>query len=171
MQKALWLLVIAATVVQGALAGTVEPPQRIIPCSEIIRFTAFPYLGSYQKRDRYRLVLDSVSVAPAYIPAYRTLERPWRYFAKRGLIVKRGTAVTITVPPAWRKSMAITWGNGGHGPFHKIRTAACRFGAPERGYAYAGGFYLRRSSACAPLNFTIGNRSKTMWFGIGTHCR
>lgn len=162
MRKALWSLVTVCTVAQGALAATAERPQRIIPCAEIIDFTAFPYPGR-------RRVFGSVSVPPAYLPrSYPTDRRPWAYYAKQGMVVKRGVAVTITVPAAWRKRLAILWGNGGHGPFHTIRIAACR--SSEPGHAYAGGFFLRRPSACAPLTFIVGNRRKTIWFGIGRRC-
>jgi hypothetical protein len=172
MRRALVVVVIACTAVPGALAGTAGQPERVIPCDEIIDLTPFPYLGSYQKLHRYRLVLDSVSVPPAYlIRSYPSLQAAWPYFSKRGMVVKRGTAVTITVPPAWRSRVAIAWGNGGNGPFHTIRIAACRFSSPERGYAYAGGFFLRTPTACVPLTFIVGTRRKTMWVGIGRHCR
>jgi hypothetical protein len=113
-----------------------------------------------------------VSVPPAYLGrSYATEETPWRYFSKAGLVVKGGVTLTITVPAAWRKRVAILWGNGGHGPFHTIRIAACRFGGLRRGYAYPGGFFLRRPTACLPLTLMVGNRRKTAWFGIGTKCR
>jgi hypothetical protein len=172
MRHALWPLVIACTAAQTAVAGTAEQPQRIVSCAEVIDLGAFPHVGGYRKRDRYRLVLDSVSVPPVYlIRSYPTGDTPWRYFSKRGIVVKRGTAVTITVPPEWRRRVAIVWGNAGPGPFHTIRIAACRFSGRDRGYAYAGGFYLRKPSACVPLTFVVGNRRKTVWFGIGEECR
>ena len=33
---------------------------------------------------------------------------------------------------------------------------------PERGDAYAGGFFLRRPSACVPLVVAVGGRRKTV---------
>jgi hypothetical protein len=171
MRKAVWLLIVALVAAQEAHAVTAESPQRIVSCSEIVRETPFPYRGAYKKRDRYRLVLGSVSVPPLnLIRSYRTLQTPWRYFSKRGMVVRRGTAVTITVPSAWRRHVAISWGNAGHGVFHTIRIAACSGAGAKPGYAYAGGFYLRRPTACVPLTFIVGGRRRTMWFEIGKRC-
>jgi hypothetical protein len=164
------LIVIAGVPAQGVMAQTIPQPQRTIPCSEIIDFTPFPYYGSPNRRDRSRLVLESV-MAPRYLPhAYPTRETPWRYFSKQGLVVKSGTSVTITVPVPWRRRVGVVWGNAGHGIFHTIRIAACGSN-PKRGNAYAGGFFLSRSSACVPLVFIVGTRREKVWLGIGQRCR
>jgi len=159
MSKVFCLAIIGFAAVQGTLASRAERPQRTIPCGEIIETTRFPYLGM-------RLVLGAVSVPPAYLRAYPTLETPWRYFAKHGMVVKSGASVTISVPSAWRKRVGISWGNNVHRVFHTIRVATCSR-VPKRGDAYAGGFFLRRPSACVPLVFAVGSRRKTVWFGIG----
>jgi hypothetical protein len=156
----------------AAMATSGSPPaQRTVPCAEIIDSTRFPYLGGSRPQQRYRLVLGSVSVPPAYLKQIvATRERPWRYWRKAGLVVRAdGTAVVISVPKAWRKRAAIAWGYGGHGPFSSLRIAGCR-GDPHEGNAYSGGFYLRSSSACVPLVFRVGARSATVRFGLGRRC-
>jgi hypothetical protein len=165
MGKVLCLVIIGCVAAQGTLASTAERPQRTIPCAEQIDIVRFPYVGASR-----RLVLGAVSVPPAYLRAYPTRETPWRYFAKSGMVVRSGTSVTITVPGTWRKRVAVSWGNNVHRVFHTIRIAACSR-VPKRGYAYAGGFFLRRRSACVPLVFGVGDRRQTVWFGIGRRCR
>lgn len=172
MRAALCLIaVVGCVAAQAALAGPAEKPQRTIPCSEIIDVTRFPYLGSSQRRYQSRLVLGSVSVPPArLVRSYPSGDAgPWRYFAKHGMVVRSGTAVTITVPSAWRTRVAISWGNAVQRVFHTIRIAACA-ADPGRGHAYAGGFYLRSESGCVPLVFAVGAQRKTVWFGIGRDC-
>ena len=156
----------------AAVAGTAaDGRQRAVPCSESIDLTRFPYLGSFDRRHRSRLVLGAASVPPAYLPQVApTGETPWTHFSKHGMVVRSGTSVTVTVPRPWRNRAAIAWGNGGHGVFSSIRFAACG-SDPSTGNAYAGGFFLRRPSACVPLVFRVGSRSQTVRFGVGRRCR
>jgi hypothetical protein len=167
----LLLVSCAALGAAAAAALRADVPQRTIPCSEVIDTTGFPYLGRSDPRYRFRLVLDAVSVPPAYLEQVSpTRSTPWTYFAKHGLVVRAGEeGVTISVPRAWRTRLGIVWGNAGHRVFHTIRIAGCP-SAPGRGNAYAGGFFLRRASLCAPLVFTAGARSRTVWFGLGKRC-
>ncbi len=169
MRSLFCLIVVGCVATQGVVAQAAPQPQRTIPCREIIDYTTFPYPNS-QPRHQARRVLGAVSVPPAYLRAYRTLETPWRYFAKSGLVVKSGTSVTITVPSAWRKRVGISWGNNVHRVFHTIRIRSCGSN-PKRGNAYAGGFFLSSSSACVPLVFIVGSRQQKVWFGVGRRCR
>ena len=148
------------------------PGERTVPCAEVIDQTRFPYIGSRDPRYRARLVVGDISVPPALIPGSApTGERVWTHFSKWGLVVRGGVRrpVTVTVPQAWRTRVAISWGNAGHGVFHTVRLARCD--DPTVGYAYAGGFFLRRPSGCVPLRFTSGTRSQVVWFGIVSRCR
>jgi hypothetical protein len=162
--SAIWL--------SAAVAGkAADGPQRTIPCGEIVDVTRFPYLGSFERRHRYRLVLGAVSVPPAYLEqVVPTGQTPWTHFSKRGMVVRSGRSVRITVPQAWRRRVGIVWGNAGHGVFSSIRIAACG-SDPSKGNAYAGGFYLRRPSECVPLVFRVGSRSQVVRFGVGRRCR
>jgi hypothetical protein len=172
MRSTVPIVAIALAASLAAVATSASPPvQRTVPCGEIIDSTRFPFVGGSRPQQRYRLVLGAVSVPPAYLrQIVATHERPWRYWRKAGLVVRAdGTAVTISVPRAWRTRAAIAWGYGGHGPFRSLRIAGCR-GDPHEGNAYSGGFYLRSSSACVPLQFRVGARSATVRFGLGRRC-
>ena len=162
---ALALAAVAAASSRAAFRS--GPPS--VPCSEIIDRTNWPYLGS---RDyRYRPVLGAVSVPPAYISQVVHLrDGAWPYWEKAGLVVRAGRGpVTVSVPPAWRKRAAITWG-GNTGTVNSLRITRCG-SDPSRGNAYAGGFYLRSPSACLPLVFRVGSHTRTVRFGLGRRCR
>src|SRR3989442_6970974 len=161
-------LVCAADVMASAASRT---PGRTVPCRESIDGTKFPYVGSSRARYRYRLVLGAVSVPPAYLAqVVPTGATSWAYWRKAGLVVRAGgSAVSISVPPAWRARAGIVWGNGSNGVFDSLRIASCP-GPLGRGFGYAGGFYLRSKSACVPLLFRVGAQRETVRFGIGRHC-
>jgi hypothetical protein len=163
---AAFVLVIAA-----ATAAVSPPPMRHVPCGESIGTTKFPYLGSSEPRYRYRVVLGVASVPPAYLgQVVATHGRPWRYWRKAGLVIRSGSErVTVSVPKQWRSRAAIIWGNGGQGPFGIVRIDGCGLN-PRSGNAYAGGFYLRSSSACLPLIVRVGTHQATVRFGIGQRC-
>ena len=169
--------IVAATVAL-ALAAAAAASSRLplqsaphaVPCSEIIDFTKWAYLGSTDPRYRYRSALRVVSVPPEFISQVVHLrDGTWPYWTKAGLVVRAGRGpVTVSVPPAWRRRAAITWG-GNTGIASSLRIARCG-SDPNRGNAYAGGFYLRSRSACLPLVFRAGSRSTTLRFGLGRRC-
>jgi hypothetical protein len=125
--------------------------------------------------DGYRRVLGYVSAPPAILQrANRVAAIPaWTHWVKAGMGVSSGRLpVTVSVPRTWRTRVAITWGNSGPGTVGVVgalRFAACP-SSPVTWHGYAGGFYLRSPTACAPLVFTVGNRSTTLRFGIGQRC-
>ncbi len=153
------------------MAGAASPSGRVVGCGESIDINRFPYVGDRRPRYRYRLVLGTVSVPPAYLAqVIPTGETPWAYWRKAGLVVRPGGhAVSISVPPALRARAGIAWGYGNNGVFDSLRIASCP-GPAGRGFAYSGGFYLRAHSACLPLVFRVGRRSETVRFGIGRRC-
>jgi hypothetical protein len=159
--SALLAFVVAAAA--WAAAGAVSSP-RPVPCSEVIDHTRFPF-----RAGGYRLVLGTVSVPPRYLrQVVPTARRPWAYWRKAGIVVRAGSSpVTVTLPRAWRHRAAITWGDSG--VVTSLRLTGCE-PAPKVGHAYAGGFYLRSSSACLPLIFRAGRRTATVRFGLGTRC-
>jgi hypothetical protein len=145
--------------------------QRVVPCSESIDGTKFPYIGANKPEDRYRLVLGVVSVPPAYREQIvRNGTEPWLYFFKAGLVIRAsGQSVVVSVPQAWRDQAAIAWGYGGKGVFSSLRFRGCH-ALPSQGFAYSGGFFLRSPGACLPLTFRVGHRSATVRFGLGRRC-
>jgi hypothetical protein len=144
---------------------------RTVPCSESIDGTRFPFIGSNKPQDRYRLILGTVSVPPAYREQLAPYWRPpWPYFYKAGLVVRAsGESVVVSVPQAWRSRAAIAWGYGGGGVFSSLRFAGCK-ALPTQGFAYSGGFFLKSPGGCVPLTFRVGRRTATVRFGLGQRC-
>jgi hypothetical protein len=164
---------IAALIVALALAALIGAAARSAPtptpstvsCETIILDSRFPHLTG-----GYRLVLEVVSVPPAYLrQVVPTGRRPWAYFRKNGLVIRGDSPpVDVRVPKAWRTRVRIGWGDGGG---DSLRFASCPPQGPRKpGNAYSGGFHLRTRSACVPLVFRVGNRSATVRFGIGRRC-
>lgn len=162
---------VASTLAGGACM--VEAAQAetsvVVRCSDVI--------GSVTSgtEDGYRVVLGIVSVPPARIQraANDDSDAPWTYFAKAGLVVHGGRVpVQISVPKAWRRRVAITWGSG-VGVVAALRVAACRHsGGPSGSWnGYPGGFFLKKPTGCVPLRVTVGRRSRTVHVGIGESCR
>jgi hypothetical protein len=157
-------LIVLLSATGTALAATAAPSATpTVSCGTIIGEADSGHGG-----DR-RLVLGVVSVPPAYLPqTVPTDSRPWRFWSKRGLVVHADAGpVTVRVPRAWRRRVAIEWGNSGIVP--ALRIARCpRSIKPWN--AWAGGFHLRERSACVPLVFSVGGRSATVRFGVGRRC-
>jgi hypothetical protein len=152
-------------VLVALVAATVGAPKAlIVGCGDVIGQARTGTDGGY------RVVLGVVSVPPARLrQVVATREGPWRSWRKAGLVVRAGNdAVDVRVPRAWRRRVAITWGNGG-GPVSALRIAPC---PSPRGVwnAYAGGFLLRERADCVPLTFTVAGRSRTVRFGVGRRC-
>jgi hypothetical protein len=160
----------AAAVVGLSHSATGRPaasPPLIVSCDNIIDSMKSPRAGL----PGYRVVLGSVSVPPAYLPQNVNLHQGrWPYWLKAALIVRAGRGpLTVTVPPAWRRRVAITWGNG-LAIVSTVQIARCA-PAPKQWNVYVGGFRTHSSSQCFPLAFRIGARAQTVWFGIRRRCR
>jgi hypothetical protein len=146
-------------------ARAAEPGSRpIVSCSSIILGVRSGHAGGY------RVVLGVVSVPPAYLrQVARTDTRPWTTWRKAGLAVRANASpVDVSVPKSWRTRAAITWGDSA--VVSALRIAPCRADPPKVWNAYAGGFYLRSRSACVPLTFRVGQRAKTVRFGLAERC-
>ena len=136
----------------------------VVGCDQVIDRPKSPFAGGYRR------VLGGIAVPPAFIPqVVRTPGQPWPYWEKAGLVVRAGNdPVAVSVPQAWRRRAAITWGNGAPA-VQSLRIAACP--APANVWnAYAGGFFLRSRGACVPLVFQVGRRRRTVAFGIDRRC-
>jgi hypothetical protein len=140
------------------------PKPLSVPCSNIIASTRSAGASGY------RVVLGSVSVPPAFLSEPVALrDASWPYWRKAGLLVHAGRGpVTVTVPSAWRRRAAITWGNG-LGVVSALEITICSSPAGSWN-AYAGGIYTTSPAACVPLVFRVGARSQTVRFGIGRRC-
>jgi hypothetical protein len=163
--RALALIALTFAALTGVAARSNPSPRPpTVSCEKII-LTDATGRGS-----GYRVVLGVISAPPAASTqgAVPTGERPWTYWRKAGLVIRGGSPpVTVSVPPAWRRRVAITWGNTG--PVGALRIASCPV-YDEPWNAYAGGFLLRSRTACVPLAFRVAGRSATVRFGIGRGC-
>lgn len=162
------LAFVLAAIFAGGVAAVAAQPATVplVPCGDVIEQQATGSLyGS-------RVVLGSVAVAPARIQrAAPTGSKPWTHFSKWGITIRRGVAAQVSVPPDWRNRVAITWG-ASVPTVSTLRFAACRLpGSRAQPWSgYAGGFYLKASTACVPLTITVRRRSRTVDFGIGRSC-
>jgi hypothetical protein len=158
----------ALAVLAVSISAAAAPPRvrTVVGCGDVIGQQT---TGSV---DGSRVVLGLVSVAPPRIQRGATSGlSSWKYFSKWGTAIRSGTSVTVSVPPAWRTRVAITW--GGSTPIvSTLRFASCGSQAtPKQPWnAYPGGFYTDTPTACVPLTFTVGRRSRTVRFGIGRSC-
>jgi len=161
------LVLVGLALAGGSAATTISAASpRLVPCGQVIDSTASPRQGGY------RVVLGAVSVPPTYLPqVVPTHTNPWRFWRKAALIVRASRGpVAISVPEAWRTRVAVVWGNSG-GPYARLRIAKCSPRSRSRQWnVYAGGFYLRSRSTCAPLIVRVGGRAGTVRFGLGRSC-
>jgi hypothetical protein len=158
------LLALAGATTLAATAASANAPPTVSCTGIVLR------LRSGHEGGR-RVVLGTVSVPRAYLPQVDpSRNKTWPFSRKAGLNVRGGSPpVIVTVPKAWRRWVAITWGDS---PIASaLRIASCSaFLPPKVWNGYAGGFYLRSRSACVPLTFRVGRRSKTVRFGLARHC-
>jgi hypothetical protein len=117
-----------------------------------------------------RIVLGRLALPAAYLPdiVKRTDIRPFRWWRKAPLAIHATTtAVTISIPTAWRNRVAITYGDSGPA-VHALRFASCP-AAGTRWNGYPGGFFTT-APTCFPLEVTVGHRSTTIRTGMGVRC-
>ena len=123
-------------------------------------------------RQGYQVVLGVIAV-PAFVAQRASPTEqpgPWRFFDKQGLFVKAGSpTIDVTVPAAWRRRVAIGWGDASS-PVGAQRVTSCS-PPPSAWNGYPGGYYLRTSMPlCAPLVVHVKTRTATIRVGIGRRC-
>jgi hypothetical protein len=158
-------IVVPMALLCGATAWAQADATPTVSCDRII------ILGEPVSWRPNRVVLGVVAVPPAYIPqTVDSLSPRWPFWSKSGLVIRGNSPpVGVSVPARWRSRVAITWGNTP--AVGALRFATCGAGVLDGWNPYAGGFLLRTRSACVPLTFTVGRRSKTVRFGVGRRCR
>jgi hypothetical protein len=159
---AVCLALVALAVPTAGAHATSAGTTPLIPCDDAI--------GAVRSgtQSGYRVLLGIVSVPPAQLTqVVATRSKPWLYWRKAGLVIHPSNRmVSLTVPKAWRKRAAISWGGSG-------RVSALKFEPCPTGKlwnAYAGGFYLRAHRECVPLILRVGSRAQTVRFGVGGSC-
>ena len=138
-----------------------------VPCSMVI----LPDVKSSQALVGQRVVLGVVTAPPPYFPHPVKLRGGrWRYWQKWGPFTRSGNPpVLVTVPPEWQQRAAIKWGSTTGIATGTVRLPSCP-GSRGTWNGYAGGFFLRSSSACLPLVFQVQRRTTIVRIGIGRHC-
>ena len=135
----------------------------VIPCDEVV--------GHQRSGTQagYRVVLGIIAVPPARLrQVVATKSGQWPFWRKAGLVLHpTHKTVSVSVPKAWRKRVAIVWGNA-RSPVSALKFQPCPNGTLWNGYA--GGFYLRKRRECVPLTFRVGDRSQTIRFGFNRSC-
>ena len=151
-------LLIAAT---SATADAASPPATVACDAIKVRPASL---------DRsHRFVLGRVAFRRTPVLQVSQTDGAFRYWSRTPVFVRPRTAVTITVPMAWRDRVAITWGST---VTHTLRFAPCRTPAnlsPNRWNGYDGGFYVREP-ACVRLRVRVGEQVATVRFGVGRAC-
>jgi hypothetical protein len=152
----------SANAVSTAGAGAPACPDQSGGVSGFVRS---PDLGAGTQ-----IVFGRVAVSTSYLqmPVPVTADGSWRYWQKRGILIRAGTGpVLVSVPPSWRHRAAITW--GANGIVGSLMLTACRQ-PPDVWDAYAGGIYLRSITSCVPLVFAIGAKSITVRLSVAGRC-
>lgn len=93
--------------------------------------------------------------------------KPFLFYAKTGVSIRRGSGALVEVPMSWRARVAIEWGDSG--TTSRVRFLPCRTG--PKWITYAGGFHFRdKGGGCVPLRVTVLSRTRTILFGAGRRC-
>lgn len=91
-------------------------------------------------------------------------------FAKVGLVLKAGTAFTLSVPAEMHGTMLIGWSNSGYTLAHSLTIPGCTSSQPDADWlAYPGGFWLK-APGCVPLTVTQERSSRTIHVPVGMPC-
>jgi hypothetical protein len=161
--KRLGVVLVLALAVVAPTAGSAPPAS--VTCDSII----YP-VGDVVWKPK-RLVLGVVAVPPVHLPqTVETGDARWPWWTKSGLVVRADSPpVLVTVPPRFRKRVAIGWGQIEATSSLRIETCP-PLSRPEGWNPYSGGFQLRSRAACVPLTFTVAGRSATVRFGVGKRC-
>jgi hypothetical protein len=169
--KRLWLAtLILSSALAAVIAGAALPAAPAVPATA--RCDQISLRVDSGTEDGYHVVLGSVSVPDDPHTSRATVRRngrSWPYFRKVGLLVRGGAStVTVSVPEGWRDRVAISWGNTP--AVSSLQIASCRASVSKPWNAYAGGFYLRSSADCVPLDVRVGGLSTSVRFGVGRSC-
>jgi hypothetical protein len=154
-------LFLAAALTAGSVKGA-STPVPTVGCDQVTGQVA-------NLSPTLRVLFNRVAVAPLdYWGMKPVPSAPLGYWAKAPVWVRAGAGpVSLSVPRAWRKRLAITFGNSGNDA-RALKFSRCT-SLPNRWFAYAGGFYLSQP-ACVPLVIRVAGRTASIRFGIGSSC-
>ncbi|MEV0971175.1 hypothetical protein [Microtetraspora glauca] len=90
------------------------------------------------------------------------------WFAKQGLLVRRGRHVEVTVPEGLTGRLWLAWGSPGS-PGARVVVDRCESG--DEWIAFAGG-YIVREAGCLPIRVRVdGGAVHEVLIGVGAPCR
>ncbi|WP_127506895.1 hypothetical protein [Actinoplanes solisilvae] len=138
--------------------STVSPPPGTVDCAHVIG-------GEEAPADGAQVVLGAVSLPSRVLEPQDSGEPGW-LFAKQGLVVRAGTAVSLTVAPAAAGKATIGWGSPGPRGT-TISVPACQGANPW--LAFAGG-YTVREPLCVPLIVRVNGREERASVSVGARC-
>jgi hypothetical protein len=137
-------------------------PTAALPCAHVIDSSGPPYAG-------WTKVLGKVWLPRHTLGSGATDDFPEgpRRWLKQGLAIKAGSALTLTVPDAWRGRLAIGWGSPAQ-PSEQVTVDNCTY-AGQQWLAYAGGYWVDKF-ACVPLIVESGGQRRTVHIPLGEPC-
>ncbi|GAA4418207.1 hypothetical protein GCM10023169_07530 [Georgenia halophila] len=148
----------------GGKAGpsTSQDSEGELACSDVIDQDAEP-AGDYQTI-LGAVALPTAESAPTALQAARREDGPGTgYFAKTGLLIRAGAAVSLELEEPATASVA--WGSAEPGP--SITTEGC----PGNGWlAFAGGFRVDEPT-CVEITVRQGEDQETVRVGAGAACQ
>jgi hypothetical protein len=115
----------------------------------------------------YTAVLGAVAIggSDSSPTALQVHPKSGLWFAKSGLLVRAGSASTLTIPHKWRDDFAISWGNAERS--WELEIPDCASDAVW--HVYAGGYWVREP-ACVPLTVMHDGQERTVMLGVGLPC-
>jgi hypothetical protein len=90
------------------------------------------------------------------------------YFAKRGLLVKRGASFEIIALNAHGVDVTTSW--GGSPRSNDLKVNSCGQDGARQWMAFAGGFYVNRH-ACVTVLVKMGAKTRRLRVAAGARCR
>lgn len=137
-------------------------PSASLDCSSVIDVLDAPPAS-------YSVVLDVVAFdgsdnSPHSLQAVENEQTGW-FGAKTGLLVRSGSSLSLSVPPAMRDRMQIGW--GGSGGTWELTIPGCE--RPEEWLVFSGGLGVK-APECVPLIVHSGGAEQRVMIGVGAPC-
>lgn len=159
----------SAAAALAALALVSPPgvaPHGVVGCDDVAMG-----MGAVEPVRGEQLVFGLVAMPARFLSQVFAEKYPLAYFGKAGVTIRAGSGpIDIVVPSAWRRRVAIEWGEGDNsvGVASSLRFTPCK-PYDRKWLPYAGGIHVS-APACVPLIVRAGGRSRTLHFGIGRRC-
>jgi hypothetical protein len=176
--RSLWL--VAALLLSGATGCVSQPAHSVKPSSDLAVLRCQDVIGSVPAPPlSSSVVLDRVALPTGQaLQANAQPGGPGAFFAKDGLLIRRGAAFDIVVPDSWRGRLTVTWGSLAK-PTSHLRIPGCRptermpasgrWDAGDAWLAYPGGYWVSKR-ACVSVVIESGQAQQPVAIGVGASC-